>query len=102
MATSPTPLDEAWKALIATAMRRNVVVAVGDHRAEVEIACLAEAHIVATRGGDGLRDENYRLRKALYAIAKAPMYDADKMRARALAALAPKVTSHLSHRNDPK
>ena len=33
-------LNEAWKELIAEAMRRNVVVAVGKHRAAVEAASL--------------------------------------------------------------
>lgn len=31
-------VNEAWKALIATGLRRNVVVAVGEHRAAVEAA----------------------------------------------------------------
>lgn len=31
-------VNEAWKALIATALRRNVVVAVGEHRAAIEAA----------------------------------------------------------------
>lgn len=34
-------LDAAWKALIATALRRNAVVAVGEHRAAVEAATIA-------------------------------------------------------------
>jgi hypothetical protein len=37
------PLNEAWKELIATAMRRNVVVAVGEHRAAVEATAQDEA-----------------------------------------------------------
>jgi hypothetical protein len=36
-------LNEAWKELIATALRRNVVVAVGEHRAAVEAAAALAA-----------------------------------------------------------
>ncbi len=36
-----TTLNEAWKELIATALRRNVVVAVGEHRAAVEAAAVS-------------------------------------------------------------
>jgi hypothetical protein len=50
--TSAGRLNEAWKQLIATALRRNVVVAVGEHRAAVE----AEAAADALRAARGLRD----------------------------------------------
>lgn len=42
--------DEAWKALIATAMRRNVVVAVGEHRAAIEAAMSGERAGLDARG----------------------------------------------------
>ena len=43
--TPPDPLrealNEAWKEFIATALRRNVVVAVNEHRALIEAVALA-------------------------------------------------------------
>jgi hypothetical protein len=50
---TPTPLDAAWKELIAEALRRNVVVAVGKHRAVIEAE--ARASLLAER--DALADD---------------------------------------------
>lgn len=58
MASAREPLNEAWKELIADAMRRNVVVSVGIHRDAIEREARAD-----------LLAENKTLRAALDRIA---------------------------------
>jgi len=81
-----TALDAAWKELIADGLRRNVVVAVGKHRAAIEAEAAQPAHLderrlaraLATSSHEWLfRDHMDTYERAAVTIARAYREDSD-------------------------